>query len=478
MAKSHVTTKVNDDGSTSYYYDNDFLGTSKYPNGIVWNDNNNIVQGLTEPSIFKKMVDKGLCDDDGKTNPNFNPSTEVAIAESNAAKVLSDQKKAREARAAEVDNAGFQSVLDGYGQVPQRSQIKTLVQNVQGYGSGLSNLVYPLDLLDDDTTHRYNGSYTVMYISEHKDSTISHVRNFTTDQKYINNQGSSLASLSKSAISTTSEIAGAAAGLKLGESGTKGVKSLLSATLGKGITSGLAATALTTVGGAIGGATLASWITEVNTDFKQLKMAIALPTPAITDQHTLEWDFKDTMVGAGLAQLIDKGQTDGYMKAMFDSAKDIAQVGAMKVMNSMGAADTLNRALGKAPNTRREQIFQNVGFRSFTLEYSLAARDRDEVASIESIIRVLKYHAYPELSPSTFLYIYPAQFDIVHYFGTGVNSHMPRHATSVLKSINIDYAGGNSFISLHQDGSPVIINLKLEFVELAILNKDSIRRGY
>lgn len=94
-----------------------------------------------------------------------------------------------------------------------------------------------------------------------------------------------------------------------------------------------------------------------------------------------------------------------------------------------------------------------------------------------SIIHVFKYHAHPELSPSTFLYTYPAHFDIVHYYQGHVNQHLPRHASSVLKSIDVTYGEGDH-MAIMEDGAPVTITMTLKFVELAILNRQDIANGY
>ena len=486
MATSRLTVRYNKDSNDyTYFYDGKELGTTKDANAIVHDDDDNIIEKASDPTIFQKLVDLEVCDESGDTSQSgFSPAKEGESAQGKAASAAGDYKKIQDEKAKEIDNAGFVSVENGYGDVPSRSTIKTLVRNTSGYGSGLSSLMYPADLLDDENTgkHNYNGSYTVMFISEHKDSTISHVRNFTTSTKYINNQGSSFATLTPDAQNSAVTVAGGTAAALLASKGisnnSNAVKSLLSSTLGKGIAAGLTAQIVGTAAAASLGAYVTSKTIESRTEYTQLKTAIALPTPTMVDQHNLEWDQKDTMLGAGLVQLASDGQADGYINTMINGSKDIATAAALTTLNTAGAADTLATMIRKAPNTRREQIFQNVGFRTFTLEYSLAARDRDEVSMIESIIRVLKYHAYPELSPSTFLYIYPAHFDIVHYFGNTVNSHMPRHATSVLKSIQIDYSGGNSFMSFHHDGSPVYITMRLEFVELAILSKDSIKKGY
>lgn len=424
-------------------------------------------------------------DEDGYGNYYVSDDCDLSIGQVAAANatVLSTTKGQQNKSAAKTDynNSTFQSVSGGYGDVPNRSTIQTLVGNVKGYGNCLASLVYPADLLSGDkNNHAYDGNFTVIFISEHQDSKISSViRNSNSSNNYIKNAGSAIDSTKANpkAVQTIATVAGVFAGSTAGQKLAGSLYSMASSTLTGGssgntptvvkILSGLA-------GAAAGGA--GAYTLSNKAEYVQLKTAIALPTPTVVDQHTLQWNDSSAAIGGGILAGLEKlGDAN---TSNFSLANEVAQAAILGSAGIANSSDTISRYSGKAANTRPEQIFKGVDFRSYTLEFALAARSQAEVDSIESIIRVLKFHAYPELSPSTFLYIYPAQFDVVHYFNDTINTHMPRHATSVLKSITVDYSGGNQSMQYHSDGSPVIINLKLDFVEIAILNKDSIRKGY
>ena len=217
-----------------------------------------------------------------------------------------------------------------------------------------------------------------------------------------------------------------------------------------------------------------------------------MPTPVLTDSHRMVWDSQSAMLGAGLMQVgssVVKGWSqDGAQAATGDAnasagrAFEMAMTGieaaTLHGMSQTGVGSTLTRMVGKTANTRKEAIFQDVDMREFQMSFQMAARSTEDMKNIESIIRVLKYHAYPELTANNFMWIYPALFDIVHYYRDDINYHMPRHATSVLKSITVDYSNGNGAVSVHHDGSPVLIKLDLSFMEITQLNRGSIAKGY
>ena len=160
------------------------------------------------------------------------------------------------------------------------------------------------------------------------------------------------------------------------------------------------------------------------------------------------------------------------------NAKGALEAFTLSTVGNKAINPALSVIAGRKVNPRKEQLFNDVGWRTFTMQFDLAARSAKDMENIESIIRVFKYHAYPELTPGNYMWIYPAHFDIVHYYRNEVNYHMPRHATSVLTNIDVDYSGGQNFMSVHHDGSPVLIKLTLTFAEIAILNRDSIAKGY
>lgn len=427
----------------------------------------------------------------------------VTTSDENTKTQLNAATSTAQAATTGTTNPQLQTTRQGYGAVPTKSSINSLVNNTGAYGGGISSLVYPSDLLTNQ--HGYNGCYTVLFISEHQDASITSVNGFTSSKKFIESaQGSAVAeqltNVSDEAIRGAVGIIGGAA-----------IGGIASTTLQKFL--GQKTSALTgqiasagAVIGAVGGAfaVQSTALAQNKSAYVQLNVAIALPTPTITDVHQFTWEEHGSAIGDGILEMmqgtnrfnVENFSTDpiGELTRFANSTNERGQtIGSQTVSNAKEAIDAMllsqtatnagfgtaiSRMAGKIANPRKEQLFKQVEFRKFSMNFQLGARSVKDMENIESIIRILKYHAYPELTSGKYLWIYPAQFDIVHYFQDDVNTHMPRHATSVLTNITVDYGGGQNFLSVHRDGSPAIIDLKLEFTEIAMLSRDSIKNGY
>ena len=386
---------------------------------------------------------------------------------------------------------------------PSNANISQLVNNgTQVYGSEIKNLVWPVDLLSLEN-NPYGGSYTVFFISEHQDASISKVKTNAAEFT-LNARGGSIAETMKTSSADSRRAAeatiNASMGYLLGKSagvllektpGINAVSSVLSKIAKKsvGSASDVARTTLETLGG--GAVAYSVGFGEAKTQYTTLKVCIALPTPSITQTNSISW--KETDSGSSALSSIhhwiarssgNASNTNTTNPSAFSNTNSGFWETMGEALTSTALASTdvvqggfMSRLMGKAQNPRKEQMFEDVEFRSYDFKYEMFARSKEEMDSIESIIKVLKYHAHPELTSSTFLYIYPAQFDIVHYFKDKPNPHMPRHATSILKNIDVEY-GNDGILSFHNDGSPVRITLTLKFDEIAVLAKHDILQGF
>ena len=212
----------------------------------------------------------------------------------------------------------FQTIEQAIGKIPDRKAVADLTTNSTLYSASTATLCYPSDLLADGNP--YNGLYTVFFISEHQQSTIVKAEKgaYTTNTKYVNNQGgsfaktmSSLSTKEQAAIQIAAGLGGAYAAVKTATSAVGQVLNVVSSgsgpetngnfikrmgvgAIGVAATAALASpiigTAMKTmedvktqgVTDAMADAVQKSALTQNNLDFKQLKIAIALPTPKIS----------------------------------------------------------------------------------------------------------------------------------------------------------------------------------------------------
>lgn len=130
-------------------------------------------------------------------------------------------------------------------------------------------------------------------------------------------------------------------------------------------------------------------------------------------------------------------------------------------------------------NNKKEAAFSDVGRREFTFAYSFAPKSKEEADRLINLIKLFRYHSYPELlgGPGGGFYQFPSEFDITYMKGTKVNTALPRISTCVLSNISVNYTPNNGWMNL-PNGFPPIINFTLRFNELETLDKRRIAEGF
>ena len=242
-----------------------------------------------------------------------------------------------------------------------------------------------------------------------------------------------------------------------------------------------------TIGGAAIGADLA--LKQVGSTFsgqkKRLSTAIALHAPnTMQTTYSINYEEEDLDIyamglaaaggGSALATAAtSKGTASNVMSDILRNSNVVSGVVAagLKIPGTGG----ISRLTGLAPNPRKEQLFKNVQFRTFTFDYQFYPRDASEAANVENIIYQFKLHMHPEFKDANnFLYVYPSEFDIFYYHGIEENLHVNRHTSCVLTDMVVNYTPNGQFTSF-SNGMPTQINVTLTFKELATLTKEKIQ---
>ena len=225
-------------------------------------------------------------------------------------------------------------------------------------------------------------------------------------------------------------------------------------------------------------------------------VAIYLP-PNVKD--TLSATYNDSatgMLGFAAASALDfsgavgakdfdaaaKALTGGFAGIMGEAAKKSAAAIAEGLAGAEGATGLVNRVFGQADNPYIEVLFESMGVREFTYNFTFAPKNEQERDDAQEIIQLFRFHMAPELQggQSRFLTL-PSEFDI-HYMyigkdGTnGENDYYNKIATCVLTSCDVDYTPGA--VKSFADGSPTQITMNLTFKETETLTKDKINLGY
>jgi len=147
-----------------------------------------------------------------------------------------------------------------------------------------------------------------------------------------------------------------------------------------------------------------------------------------------------------------------------------------------GTVGLVNKAFGQATNPYMEVIFEKIGLRSFTYNFTFAPRNADETEDVQRIIKMFRFHMAPELQGANERFLtLPSTFDIHYMYQMSSetareNSFYHKIATCVLSDCQVDYtpSGVKSFAS----GAPTQITMSLSFKETEMLTKQMINEGF
>ena len=171
----------------------------------------------------------------------------------------------------------------------------------------------------------------------------------------------------------------------------------------------------------------------------------------------------------GILEQIGKNAASGLIEALADAE---------------GGIELANKVFGRAANPYLEVLFQGPELRTFNYNFTFAPKNKEEQLEVKKIIQLFRFHQAPEHRSDHSLFLgLPSEFDI-HYMYQSTAAGKEAHentfynkiATCVLQNVNVDYTPGK--VASHQDGSPVLIKMSLQFLETEMLTKKHIEMGY
>jgi hypothetical protein len=228
-------------------------------------------------------------------------------------------------------------------------------------------------------------------------------------------------------------------------------------------------------------------------------IAIYLP-PNVQDKTTAGYNNQAEMGMIGMAavggtELVQALMRKDYAAALKNvggAAKDILEetakrmgsafLGTLSGVDPESVTGLANKAFGQATNPFMEVIFEKVGMRTFSYNFTFTPRNAGETEDVQRIIKMFRFHMMPELRGSSARYMtLPSTFDI-HYMYQMTpnvaheNSFYNKIATCVLTDCDVDYTpdGVKSF----QSGAPTQIKMSLSFMETEMLTKQHVDAGF
>jgi hypothetical protein len=185
-----------------------------------------------------------------------------------------------------------------------------------------------------------------------------------------------------------------------------------------------------------------------------------------------------SIIGEGVEKTTAKGTT-GFIDSVVSGTLEAAAI--------IGDGTTVGREaqkhLGKTVNPHQALFFRNVNFREFKFDFRFMASSKAEAEVIREIIQKFKHAMHPgEVPGKTLLWSYPDNFEIFLFTPKGENAFgedtMFKINTSVLESMEVNYAGSGVPAFFAETGHPVDIEMSLKFKEMEVLTKQKVEKGF
>ena len=195
-------------------------------------------------------------------------------------------------------------------------------------------------------------------------------------------------------------------------------------------------------------------------------------------------------LGADAIKAFSGGASDEAVSGMLDKAGAGLKNMALAALDTVapGAKALAAIETGKIVAPRMELMFEGIGRRSFSYEFTFIPRSEQEAFTIEKIVRTFKLHMASNLVKGTGgkEYSIPDTFEIAYMYKGNNNDFLNKISTCVLETMDVSY-GGDKYVTypmtVSDDGTiagppPQSTKVSLTFQELELITKDMIEQGY
>ena len=159
------------------------------------------------------------------------------------------------------------------------------------------------------------------------------------------------------------------------------------------------------------------------------------------------------------------------------------KVGGALGQESLNAGAAISAELGVVVNPRKEQMFQGIDMRTFAFNFVFIPRNEEEAETVAKIIKVFRFHAYPELSANSAFFNFPSEFEIKYRtFDRDSNSAqdnpiLPKMNRCFLDNITTNYTPDDVYYAF-RNGMPPKITLSLSFKEAEYITRQHVNEGF
>ena len=243
----------------------------------------------------------------------------------------------------------------------------------------------------------------------------------------------------------------------------------------------------------------ASWAdkrTVRTTDSIVLYMPATIQTNTNVVYKGSEMGNLASSIATAAGDFYSKAQEIGYVDAAMDQVPNWLEMGIEDVQRAIAKgvsaivggdiASAVDKISNRAQNRYLESLFDSIGFRKFSYTYKFTPKSPEESLKVRDIIKLFKFHMSPELPEDDLgrFFIPPAEWDVFYMFRGDENDFLNKITSCVLTNMDINYANGRfqTFRAINHEGvkgaPPTEIEMKLDFMETAIITKKEVAEGY
>ena len=229
------------------------------------------------------------------------------------------------------------------------------------------------------------------------------------------------------------------------------------------------------VRGAAVGATVAALAGENKLYTLQAVLGFGIQEPPRA-QYSTTWQETElgSVLGGGQQSSFDIAK--GMALEAYKRSINVGKIGEIAGFNDEQAVNAIEKSQGKIRNPYKEQIFKEVGFRTFSFNFTLLPQSKEEAKRIVGIIDLLKRNMHPEVAPNSFYLIYPSEFSLTYMYKGAPNMNVHQFGDCVLTDLGVRY-GGQDFVTFKGSyGLPAEFDITMTFKEIVPITADRIQR--
>ena len=210
-------------------------------------------------------------------------------------------------------------------------------------------------------------------------------------------------------------------------------------------------------------------------------IALYMP-PSISVSYNSKYGEQEISALAGAAAgaldaFAGRGGADAgsALKGALDNMGKGLETGLMKIVDTAAPGATALLALekGAVRTPKMELMFEGIGRREFSYEFTFIPKSEDEAKTIKEIVYQFKFHMASNYTDGTFREMeIPSMFNIYYKYKSADNDHLNRISTCALEGLDVSY-GADRFVA-YEGGVPQTTKISLKFKEMEIITKDHI----